>query len=380
MFIEANDYISEIVEELFQPSAVYDLAFQDNLLAVGTATGSISLFEILPPTVHKIEAEFPTKQWPAQLVYMKTFQLSEISTMVVSLQWSPINNVFAMGCSDGKVHIAMLKCENGSDSYDLGLSAVLQEHMSEITHMSEATYCVAWGQKEEMMAPCFEKGPLENHIFSLMNVFSGGDDGYLRCTQVSIAHGLYEVDKSDSAAFKLVKYGGVTAIAHIRTERIIERTDYLLTGGHDNYVQIISVTSEPPPLGQTHKAVKPERFVVLTKLDLGGTVYKLEIVKEMSQDGPATHRIVLATCASAGVQMLRVSEEWGIFSITVIGKLSHELNYASGFKFAHHFRNSEDTELQQFLGNENMGIGISTSYYDRLLCAWTFDIDRLADY
>lgn len=130
---------------------------------------------------------------------------------------------------------------------------------------------------------------------------------------------------------------GVTAILPIASE-------VLITGSYDDRVRVMGV----PEVG---------RKSVLAECDLGGGVWRLR----MMDDSKEGRWVVLASCMHAGARIVEIKkDEEGEWRIEVLAKFEEHksMNYGSDV----------------MLGQGRTRMIISTSFYDKLLCLWRYDM------
>ena len=139
---------------------------------------------------------------------------------------------------------------------------------------------------------------------------------------------------------------GVTAILPLLSS---DTKHLLLTGSYDDHLRVVRMAS-----GQ--------RTQTLASLDLGGGVWRLDIITETP--GRWT---LLASCMHAGAAVVRVSctdwaagqEEW---TAEVLQRFTRHrsMNYGSDV----------------MVGSGPRRTVVSTSFYDRLVCVWEADVDE----
>ncbi|KAK5110503.1 hypothetical protein LTR85_001016 [Meristemomyces frigidus] len=320
-----------------------------DLLAVATSTGLLAFYQLsdeggsryLEPTCRK--------------------QICETSILVLSLAWHPRRpEIIGVTLSDGSVCL----CES-TGGVIWGLDSAVR-----VTHVQQHTL-EAW-----TLAFLADQ---DDHI----DVLSGGDDMVLqRCT----------INDNDECTElwrdRRIHQAGVTAILPLDNELI-------LTGSYDDHIRLIAA----PPTG---------RRQLLAETTLGGGVWRLKLLNVEGTEASASEKtstlsastryvlhtrfivlrilrgvldapqsysyrpsltvirvlrslVILASCMHAGTRVLRLSRsdnrEW---SFEVLGKFEEHksMNYGSDV----------------LPGHGRLKTIVSTSFYDKLLCLWRFDI------
>lgn len=156
---------------------------------------------------------------------------------------------------------------------------------------------------------------------------------------------------------------GVTAILPLAVP-LVDDAPVLLTGSYDEGLRVYHAT---------------RRGEVLAEQGLDGGVWRLQLLNTTQVPESADPSnvsewsfLVLASCMHAGTRLVRVTctqqdgtPEWGI---EVLAKFTeHEsMNYASGVW--------EGTKVGRGESGSGELLCVSSSFYDRRLCAWTADI------
>jgi len=185
-------------------------------------------------------------------------------------------------------------------------------------------------------------------------LFSGGDDSILNNSIYQLSEAPYSEPElvEDNTAFK--GHGaGVTAILPLQLADGDPGSFLLLTGSYDEDIRLFTFQSD------TLNMTNPPSLSLMKRLPLGGGVWRLSLVM-FSSNPPAF--LVLASCMHAGVRLVRILRDdvqgTGVWDMEVVQKFEeHEsMNYGS--------------DLIHPLKNSDAGICLSTSFYDRRLCAW----------
>ncbi|KAL2033537.1 hypothetical protein VTO58DRAFT_104251 [Aureobasidium pullulans] len=301
------------------PYAILDIHFSPHdptLLAVAGSTGCVQLFNL------------QSTSSSASLSPLSTYQYFDPSTLVLSLAWHPIiPSIIGVTTSPGQVYLV-----------DTSLPAAEVE-----------------GTAKEILAHELEAWTL-SFSASGTAVFSGGDDATLRfsalpssfLTSTTTPTASNEDDEQEEQQYlptwqdRRSHQAGVTAILPVPSEQ-----DILITGSYDDNIRVLYA----PLQG---------RKQVLAEENLEGGVWRLKMLRA---EGEKSRYTVLASCMHAGARIVEVKkDEGGEWTIEVLAKFEEHksMNYGS--------------DVQP--GSENGGEQsiISTSFYDKLLCLWTFTL------
>ncbi|KAI4720087.1 WD40 repeat-like protein [Aureobasidium sp. EXF-10727] len=174
-------------------------------------------------------------------------------------------------------------------------------------------------------------------------VFSGGDDATLRFSS------LPALTKETDEAFSPLQWqdrrahqAGVTAILPLASEPNIT-----ITGSYDDTLRVLHT----PPIG---------RKQVLAEKNLEGGVWRLKLLNSVPAEG---RYVVLASCMHAGARVVVVAkDEEGEWGVEVLARFEEHksMNYGS--------------DVQPGCEGGGEQTIVSTSFYDKLLCLWRFDL------
>ncbi|KAF2102104.1 hypothetical protein NA57DRAFT_73540 [Rhizodiscina lignyota] len=325
----SGDNITEI-HKADTNGAVLDLHFRPikreepkDRLCVATSTGVLEL--------HDLAASGPQNDRP------RKFRVASSDTLVLSLVWHPNrSDVVAVTLSTGQVRLCQLTY--GPISEDIP-DIIWQVDL--ITHGLEA-WTVVFG----VDGKC---------------VFSGGDDGTLRCHSLpdepdttaysaSMDQDFLGGDECTRWVDRKAHTAGVTAILPLLRGVII-------TGSYDDKIRIVSS--------------KQFRRQILAELNLGGGVWRLKYIEGSQSSGVAADHadmrvVVLASCMHAGARIVEIRKQRDDWSIDVLARFEEHqsMNYGS------------DIQPSKEDGERNI---ISTSFYDKLLCLWRWKDDSSKD-
>ena len=264
------------------------------------------------------------------LVNHQSHQLFHGDILVLDIVWHPIKDeCFAVTLSTGEV----MMCSLGLDGAHTHTQTT---HL--FTHGLEAwttAYC---------SSGCF--------------VYSGGDDCVLACHSLD--------DAVDATLWKDNKIhgAGVTAILPILAnpvEQGNELEEILLTGSYDDHIRVIAVTQS--------RGKKPR---MLAELNLGGGVWRLAIIQAPTlqphtsistcHNTVSLRWLILASCMYAGVRIVEIRRYDAGWDINIVLRFEEHksVNYGSAAR-------------PKCAGDSNRLEIVSTSFYDKLLCLWSFD-------
>ncbi|KAK1038802.1 hypothetical protein LTR33_016050 [Friedmanniomyces endolithicus] len=294
-------------------------AHGSELLAAATSTGSLAFYDL------STDQSSGTKG----LVLRCSKQICEPSVLVLSLAWHPRRaNVVGVTLSDGRVCLCC--CESGPWA-------------------AESTVCVATVHEHSLEAwtLAFTTGSDDD---GNTGILSGGDDLVL---QLSTWDG--SAGSTPRWQDRKIHQAGVTAILPLGP-------DLVVTGSYDDRIRLI-----PAPF-------TAGRRQVLAELDLGGGVWRLALLSGLAnpEGGSSTGTVssgnirslfILASCMHAGSRIVKLSrgeqdrDDW-TFEVLARFEEHKSMNYGS--------------DVQPSEGSTKTIV--STSFYDRLLCLWRFDV------
>ncbi|KAH0369902.1 WD40 repeat-like protein, partial [Aureobasidium melanogenum] len=295
------------------PYAILDIHFSPHnpsLLAVAASTGAVQLF--------RFSASSPS------LSPLSTHQFFSPEILVLSLAWHPISeHILGVTTSSGGVYTVDVSVAE-AEAQDTGKEILVHE-------LEAWTLAFSHTGKE---------------------VWSGGDDATLRFSTLPPFPPSPSTSTSTSEQEedflptqwqdRRAHNAGVTAILPLPHEPNI-----LITGSYDDHIRIFSC----PQIG---------RKQVLSEENLEGGVWRLKLLTSAPQEGKY---VVLASCMHAGTRIVAVTrDENGDWGIEVLARFEEHksMNYGS------------DVQPGSADGGEQTIV--STSFYDKLLCLWRFDL------
>jgi diphthamide biosynthesis protein 7 len=333
------------VQSIPVPHAIFDLRFsprQPYVFAVATSEGTVELYRTISLS------ETPT------ISHIRTIRVhDDPSVPVLYLDWAPVGlfkkrdlkmDAFAVSFSDGSISVI----HTNPPDYEFREESI--SNLQFTGSMSEI-----WDVKFSSTGDSGIGAPL---------LFSGDDFGNLRAHEFGMngewTDGDFPMKTREFDDRGRNHNAGLTAILPLCNDGPAK---ILLTGSYDEYVRIYRYK---------------HRGTVLAEKSLGGGVWRLRLLKTKSRgsfDGRSY--IILASCMHAGARIIRVNsslpgpgtseENW---NIEVIAEFTEHtsMNYASGVWR----RSGEEEDIGQ---NETTDIPcVSTSFYDRRLCLWKFDL------
>lgn len=314
-----------------QPSAVLDLRFHPHvsyghLLAVVSSTGSLGVFRLGPESA---------AAWP-RLRHLATSRCADLGNDVLFLQcnWHPVDKeLIAVTTSTG--HAKMLRLDSEWKIHECVDIT--------ITNSLEA-WCIAF-------APA--QGTPEQSEKPLVSVYCGGDDSVLRYTSCSWdpTQKPHLEEPHEAVAVRGRHGAGVTAILALP---LLSRTGgrLVLTGSYDDHLRLFSIHD-------LHGAHGQRRVELLADQDLGGGVWRLDLVDAEAGTGKTTIR-VLASCMHAGARVVALELDGGGqgWSCTIVAR------------FEEHQSMNYGADTARLGGERRLRTCVSTSFYDKLLCLW----------
>lgn len=354
------------IQTMPQPSAVFDLHFQPphqgraaDVCATVSSTGTISLFRLAPPPPPGVTATTttttPETEVLTQLNVLRIPNLGD-DTLFTFFAWHPtIAGLMAITTAAGSVVLVQIH-----EDYQ-GLN-VWDEALME--HDGLEAWCVAFSQTPSQPG-------LGQSSSSSFTIFSGGDDSKLRYAlydAAAAAAAPTEDEEDGSLSNQRVSYppvslgnheAGVTFILPLPIPN--KDGSYLVaTGSYDEYLRVWKIV----PLHQTGGL---RRASLVAKKRLDGGVWRLNTLNvkadtEVSTTARPWEVTLLVSCMHAGSRIVRIrgTDDEGELEVLARFEEHKSMNYGSDW-FRGDGRASEGDRLC-----------VSTSFYDRLLCVWTF--------
>lgn len=352
------------IQTIPQPSAVFDLHFQPphqgraaDVCAAVSSTGTISLFRLTPPPPPGVTATTTTTPETEVLTQLSVLRIPNLGddTLFTFFAWHPtIAGLMAITTAVGSVALVQIyKDYQGLDVW----------HEALMEHDGLEAWCVAFSQTPSQSGLGQSASPPST-------IFSGGDDSKLR-------YALYDAaaaeptkdDETNSLSNQRVPYPPVSLGNHEAGVTFIlplpipnkDGTYLVATGSYDEYLRVWKIA----PLYQTG-GLRRASLVAEKRLD--GGVWRLNTLDvEAETKASTTARpwevILLVSCMHAGSRIVRIrGANDGKGELEVLARFEEHksMNYGSDW-----FRGDGR-------GSEGDRLCVSTSFYDRLLCVWTF--------
>ena len=340
-------------------------------MAVVSSTGTLSFFELTPPS---------KGGGPATLKELATHRPlgggEGDGVLFLSCAWHPsVPGLLAITTSNYEVHVLRV-----DDTW--GVSRAMQEPV--ITHTLEA-WTVAFSPSSTRHPDANNQDASESRSSSLV-VFSGGDDSKLLRAACVYSPSRTAVDDDEvlTTPYPTVTFkgheAGVTAILPLPLQ-LADGSEIVVTGSYDERLRVYRVyISEGGLMTQRPRIVADE--------NLGGGVWRLKLIR-LEETGSETRAppdggggekrgwtaLILASCMHAGCRVIEVRGDYyegNTCDVAVLARFEEHksMNYGSDFQ-----PGSEHMILAAAQEEGAGGSGlrcISTSFYDRLLCLWHF--------
>jgi diphthine methyl ester acylhydrolase len=349
---------------------VLDLHFHPvfaSILGVVTSTGAISIYNLAEELVSSSHGDVGDSPLIYTLKHRVTHQVFPSSTIITSFAWyratgesnfkQPSSDLMACTTSDNSVYLVRLNwvvdhadCPDSEQEIHYTFN-ILNDGQPINKHDLEAWCCA----------------------FSLEGtVYSGGDDGKIRATPLYQDPFNKAKDVGPQEVARQTVFSGhgagVTAILVLPLSSS-PLGCILLTGSYDDYVRVYAEYDFRPYVANT----KPK---ALAELKIGGGVWRLKFLQDYPtsmESGVNVKYRVLASCMHEGARILEVSgNQMGEWKIEVLAsmKIHESMCYAADVR---------PLAMNPPYGWDETRLCVSTSFYDKLLCAWTFNPNTEAD-
>lgn len=338
--------LSSHVQTEEQPSAILDLRFNpipgtQDICAAVSSTSTLAIFRLDP------SQEQPLK-------HLKTMDMATMSSGVVgpepgtevlflAFAWHPSRaDMVAITTSTGHVYLVVLG--DMTENWEMHPDPV-------ITHSLEA-WCVT-------IAPCiYPSVPSHENAFVL---FSGGDDSTLR-SQTCIFRDepgpsptRHTIDVSLPPSRLRGHDAGVTAILPLPLK--YGSTSLVVTGSYDDHIRLFSISS-----ANIHTPLRAQN---LAESHLGGGVWRLKLIDldETATDDYRWRARIFASCMHAGARIVELVEN-----------NEGEYRFRTLSRFEEHQSMNYGSDFMPCLTERNKLSVVSTSFYDKLMCLWEFQL------
>lgn len=329
------------------PSAVFDLHFlpASPIFAIVSSSGTVAIFKVVErqPTLEAQES-----------LGVETIAIHQVFAEDVAptyFTWAPNSQqTMAITTSDGGVYVT-----NFSRDYD---SFQMLNSEEPVLKHTEYAWCCSFSPSGDRL-------------------YSGGDDNKLRLESLNASLSNLDPEASIEPSGFYPKGlpghdAGVTFILPLLLPKI--ESSLLLTGSYDDKIRLYAI----PPYGARPK--------ILSELHVGGGVWRLKFLDSApastnDKTKDIVRHTVLASCMHAGAKILsaigtRQSIDEGIepvwqWEIKILAEMSvhRSMNYAS---------DAQPTISKKEGGKNDSRLCVSSSFYDRLLCAWKWNPDEEA--
>jgi diphthamide biosynthesis protein 7 len=225
-------------------------------------------------------------------------------------------------------------------------------------------WCIAFSPDSGVTATEDQEDQGHDRAFT---VYTGGDDSVLRYSSYTMGK-IFNQDeeRADSeeglvGEIKKIHNAGVTAILPLPIV-LLSGGRVVVTGSYDDTIRALTIHDPRPELG-----IRPAKL--LAEANLGGGVWRLKIISIKSsataEDECSWQVRLLASCMHAGSRIvnLHIPASGDGAGVNVTGRFEEHksMNYCSDFT--------------RTLGG-GTALAISTSFYDRLLCTWEWDMEQ----
>ncbi|KAK6428531.1 hypothetical protein LTR95_015325 [Oleoguttula sp. CCFEE 5521] len=215
------------------------------------------------------------------------------------------------------------------------------------------------------------------------NLFSGGDDAMVQCIEIGDllrdedSWGSSQEDDETGMPAPLwsdrrAHGAGVTALLPITVEH---DRKLLLTGSYDDHIRLLSMTGKG-------------RREVIAELNLGGGVWRLELIKLRQgadektrgsvSDRPTAVYTLLVSCMHAGARIVQLSQRTGDgveshweFEVQAQFTEHKSMNYGTAVQPLATSLSADRESVDPAIKQRTI---VSTSFYDKLLCVWNVDV------
>lgn len=317
-----------------QPSAILDLRFnlgygKEDILAVVSSTGTLAILKLDPQT----NPEFPLQS-------LATSRCNDLSDDVLFLQcqWHPADeSIVGVTTSTGALRLLKL-----NEKWEI------QEFEGTDKASSLEAWCVAFAEGDEN-----DESP------SKTTVYCGGDDSVLNYTSYAArTEDDWMPGENETLTMnplKRVHEAGVTAILPLDLTNS-NGGRLVVTGSYDDNIRLFSIHDPAEPV---EASVAPE---LLASENLGGGVWRLDLI-DLSCSGGEIEVSLLASCMYAGARIVRLRQDSN-------GKWKPEMLA----KFEEHKSMNYGCAVVPDQNGSGRITCLSTSFYDKLLCLWEFDM------
>ncbi|RKF59175.1 Diphthine methyltransferase [Erysiphe neolycopersici] len=340
-----------LIDTIPYPSAVLDLHFYNDTLAVASSTGTISIYQLIK------------NSQSLNLQHVTTHKVAQKDTLVLSLTWYPHDktlkscqpSVLFYTLSNGEVLAAYI-------SADFKSFTILNSGAPLIKHDDNAWICTV---ASNVLFSGGDDSKLNRLHFDIQETHDSGKD------QILIERSKKNSDDNHfgQACFK-GHNAGVTAIIILPLPSTVKGDTFILTGSYDDHVRVFASSTEPlSRIPGVHK---------LAELLVGGGVWRLKLI-EAYPTKPVTDEkeweyIVLASCMFVGARILKIKGSYhGSWSIQLGAKMTAHQSMCYSCDVQPQRSSSQKFKEDSWSGKPSKTWTIvSSSFYDRLLVIWEY--------
>ena len=323
-----------IVHTLKTKFAVLDLHFHPfhaTFFTASTSTGSLALYQM----------HYDSETQP-RMIPRFVLQIWEPTILVTSFAWNPYyRNKLAASLATGEI----VHCYITSQAWTEGLRHPDGEEQEELTDIERQWFPTETLYSHDMEAWTVAFTP------NGKDIVSGGDDAVVRGIGSQWSAQSQENNEGKDEikwTSKNLHGAGVTAVLPISAQ-------LFLTGSYDEHIRLYRL-----PEATAGALVTREGALAEAKLD--GGVWRLKLLDTPVPRWEEQYDI-LCSCMHAGVRIVRLSKtkagNWR-FSVLAAFTKHQSMNYGSDFQ----------PGWASVAEAANERVVVSTSYYDKLVCAW----------
>lgn len=271
----------------------------------------------------------------------------------------PLQHIATSRCEDLEEDVFFLQCNwHPNEARTIGVTTSTGEsRLLRLDHNWRITHTVSLDIQNSLEAWSIAFAPTTKADTSSgpTTIYCGGDDSVLRYNSYSLNEEgddlLSDEEHFSPISIKGQHDAGVTAVLPLDLHDPVGGR-LVVTGSYDDHVRLISI-HDP------HVTYGMKRVQLLTQKNLGGGVWRLDLVDTGSSGGSLKIRI-LASCMYAGarlIELLRADDRSWSCKVLARFEEHQSMNYGCAVVPG---KQQEEGKLQC----------ISTSFYDKLLCLW----------
>lgn len=322
-----------LVQTVLLPSAILDLRFhlaqeKQDTLAVVSSTGTLAVFKL-----------DPIASTEAPLVHVTTSRCGDLDEDILLLQcnWHPL------------------------DTHTLGLTT--STGLARLVHLDNDWRIRDWSDldiQNSLEAWCIAFSPVrDGETEDQCTIYCGGDDSLLRYNTYQTITGSENTRTFETAFTSMAIKGhhdaGVTAILPLSLEDSTGGR-LVVTGSYDDHVRLLAIHDLDKTYGM-------KRARLLAEENLGGGVWRLDLVSSSKETNGDVRALILASCMHAGARVIELrhggeGDEWA-WKVLARFEEHQSMNYGCSF-------------MERPRDGGKVLSCVSTSFYDKLLCLWDY--------